>query len=1102
MSQPTETSQPKRSRRTVTVLAVTGGILVLGAGGAWLFRTSLAEAAMDRWCDGRDLVCSVDVDRLDSGRVELSALSIETTSGRPLAADRVLIDLDWPTFLSPRISRVEARGARLSAEVDEEGLRFHGLEDLFAGGEEPGGARDWPQVDVRDARIDLATPAGMLSGTATLALESRTQATLGLMLEPAELRSEEGYLSLGQGSLNARLVGNTITGRADIELREGAFDDFFGRGVLIEASLDPDENARGDRLVFRLAAQALRAGDYEAEAVVSSGEAGLRLPDSGWPDAPLEALTSLVGHVEADRLVSPQGEASALVFDADLSARRGGGLAGPVGLTTGNAALAGYGRAEGLTLSGTATYRGDGEAGFDGLVSVRAAGLDVVRRERLLSAVDLPGVLERHGEALRTGLSQTLAGFSTALTGTVELSDAGVRFSARGPARLSGSNGAQIALAPYGDGAWLALGGGDVELRGGLSVELPAGPDLTAQVNEVSFGDDGFSLRLGETQLAPWSAGGLTLAADLDRLTFSKSGQHLAFAFRGETNVSGRLYGADVRGLDVFGSVEAVRGAEGWRAQLLEGECIDFSLTRLSLDNLRIGPLNRAVCPPDGRLVRQGPDGPEGRLVLGALVLPYATEHSSGELALSNSTLEWRAGTALGGDIRADRMDFTLNGDTGTIELGADTASLSLALTRSGRLDLAGEIGAVRVDGEPIPADVGAASGRFALSNRGAGLSGTASLQALRVADIVEEEGEDAMYQPILSDLEARLESGVLHATGPVRLEASGRSIGRAELDLAIPSMHGDLRIDTGMLAFRPGGLQMTDLSERLRGFFTDTSGQMSATAMIGFGGGPVTSSAEVNVSDLGFQTVGLGRVSGVAGNIVFDDLIGLTTPPEQRFRIGTIDPGIELTGGEAVFQMVGGGNARLVAATFPFAGGTLAVQPTEWRVGEVERVLTLEATGIGLAELTDALSVPGLDAEGTVSGRFPIAISGSDVFVREARLVAEQGGGVLRYTGDTGAAAGQGNENVEMAFRALRDFRFSVLEIGANGNLADQVVVTARLEGSNPEVLSGTPFNFNISVDSQLARLLETTRQLTGTDWLAHVEASQRERTAEPSQP
>ena len=80
------------------------------------------------------------------------------------------------------------------------------------------------------------------------------------------------------------------------------------------------------------------------------------------------------------------------------------------------------------------------------------------------------------------------------------------------------------------------------------------------------------------------------------------------------------------------------------------------------------------------------------------------------------------------------------------------------------------------------------------------------------------------------------------------------------------------------------------------------------------------------------------------------------------------------------------------------------------------------------------------------------------------------------------------------MAFRALRNFEFSVLEVGANGNLTGGMMITLELVGISPDVLGGAPFAFNIGVDSELTKLVQAGRSITGTDWLAEVARQSRD--------
>ena len=64
------------------------------------------------------------------------------------------------------------------------------------------------------------------------------------------------------------------------------------------------------------------------------------------------------------------------------------------------------------------------------------------------------------------------------------------------------------------------------------------------------------------------------------------------------------------------------------------------------------------------------------------------------------------------------------------------------------------------------------------------------------------------------------------------------------------------------------------------------------------------------------------------------------------------------------------------------------------------------------------------------------------------------------------------------MLFDALKDFRYEVLEVGLDGNLTGNMLLTLSVLGSNPDVMSGQPFRLNIGVDSALVPLLTSTMQ------------------------
>ena len=89
--------------------------------------------------------------------------------------------------------------------------------------------------------------------------------------------------------------------------------------------------------------------------------------------------------------------------------------------------------------------------------------------------------------------------------------------------------------------------------------------------------------------------------------------------------------------------------------------------------------------------------------------------------------------------------------------------------------------------------------------------------------------------------------------------------------------------------------------------------------------------------------------------------------------------------------------------------------------------------------------------------------------------LEASDDGGVIQYEAETTDAASQSNENAKLLFDALKDFRYRVLKIGLDGDVAGTMLLTLNLEGMNPEVLAGAPFKLNIGIESELAELLNT---------------------------
>ncbi|MEL6285241.1 MAG: YdbH domain-containing protein, partial [Pseudomonadota bacterium] len=178
--------------------------------------------------------------------------------------------------------------------------------------------------------------------------------------------------------------------------------------------------------------------------------------------------------------------------------------------------------------------------------------------------------------------------------------------------------------------------------------------------------------------------------------------------------------------------------------------------------------------------------------------------------------------------------------------------------------------------------------------------------------------------------------------------------------------------------------------------------------------------------------------------------------------------------------------------ARWPFAGGWLSVAPARWQFSGLENALRVNADQLDLGALAETFNLKDITGTGQLSGTFPLEFSASDAFVRNAVLTGLGEGGTLKVSGALSEQAAAANDTAKLAFEALEDFRFEILEVAADGNLNGDITVRIRLLGSNPDVLYGTPFDFNVSVNSPLAELLRSGQSFNSTGWLADAVVSQ----------
>ena len=117
-------------------------------------------------------------------------------------------------------------------------------------------------------------------------------------------------------------------------------------------------------------------------------------------------------------------------------------------------------------------------------------------------------------------------------------------------------------------------------------------------------------------------------------------------------------------------------------------------------------------------------------------------------------------------------------------------------------------------------------------------------------------------------------------------------------------------------------------------------------------------------------------------------------------------------------------------------------------------------------------IGVDGLNGTGRITGTVPVELRSGKVTVSDGLLQAE-GPGVLRYKGTAlQEQLSARTDTVGTVAQVLSDFHYKKLSMKINKAPDGMGVITLHMEGSNPAVLEGHPFAFNINIESDFHKL------------------------------
>jgi translocation and assembly module TamB len=667
-------------------------------------------------------------------------------------------------------------------------------------------------------------------------------------------------------------------------------------------------------------------------------------------------------------------------------------------------------------------------------------------------ALDAAGLVpDRHLLAQMTGLGSRTAGtpvapfgdaLSRAFGGLSRGSNVSARYSlvqngAQGRMTLSAVN------ASSSSGAKLVMQG-----EAPVIVRWPGGLALAGRAQLSGGGFPTSDIRFdgpgGVAQIAPLAAAGSKLALAPVRFSF-------ADGLRLDTvaTLDGPLGPGRVTGLRVPFALGAGKSP-------LTG-CIPAAFQSLDLAGLKLAPGQLTACI-SGNEARISSPRLNGRL--GSSPIQLAAKGARVGLSRGDFSVDALA-VRLGDRAHLSLLDVGLL--TGTISSGGAGGRFT---------DTSGRIA-------NVPLLLTQAAGNWKLDRGVFTLGG-----GLQVADAAAE----PHFLPMVSDNVAlRFANGKIMATGTAREPKTQTAVTNVTITHDLARGVGGAVLDVPGLTFGPQ-FQPEALTYITLGVIANVQGTLAGRGDLRWTPKGVTSTGGFSTDRLDLAAA-FGPVTGMKGQIMLSDLLGLETGPGQRVSIALINPGIAVTDGEIGYQLLPGLKTRIEGGRWPFAGGFLVLEPTTLDLSEsAERRLTFRVEGLDAARFIAAMEFQNISATGLFDGNLPMVFDKNGGRIEGGKLVA-RGGGTLAYVGEIS------NENIgtmgRFAFDALKAIKYDRLSIDMNGAIDGDVITRISFAGVNQAPISGVrtklpikvigltniPFIFNVTITAKFRQLFEMTR-------------------------
>ncbi|APG62537.1 hypothetical protein LPB140_06785 [Sphingorhabdus lutea] len=350
---------------------------------------------------------------------------------------------------------------------------------------------------------------------------------------------------------------------------------------------------------------------------------------------------------------------------------------------------------------------------------------------------------------------------------------------------------------------------------------------------------------------------------------------------------------------------------------------------------------------------------------------------------------------------------------------------------------------------------------------------------------LVKDQSNQARFKPLkATNINAELNDNIFYALMDINEPSTNIKI--ADVDL----MHSLSNAD-GRALFSLNDIKFDDkfqpelLTDMVLGVVANVNGVVEGNGQINWNSDGVLSNGRFKTDNMSLAAA-FGPVEALQGEVIFDDLLNLESRPGQILKLGSVNPGIEALNGLIKYQLKADQTVVIEGGSWPFAGGTLILEPTVWDLSAKRaRHLNFTVRGVDAALFLQQFELSNLSATGKFNGNLPMVFDASGGRIVGGQLESDENGGTIAYLG--ALSYEDLSPYANYAFEMLKSLKYDNLTIGMNGDLAGEIITVVNFTGLKQgdgaktnfitRQIAKIPIIFKMRIEAEFLQLFSSVR-------------------------